>query len=58
MTLAEIATHLEGSHGLRVAMSTVRRFFERRGITFKKTAHASEQERSNVARCRRAWFEA
>ncbi len=36
MTLAEIAAHLEGSHGLRVAMSTVWRFFERRGITLKK----------------------
>jgi hypothetical protein len=29
-----------------------------RRITLKKTAHASEQERSNVARRRRAWFEA
>ena len=36
MTLAEIAAHLEGSHGLRVALSTVWRFFERRGITLKK----------------------
>jgi transposase len=36
MTLAEIAAHLEGSHGLRVAVSTVWRFFERRGITLKK----------------------
>ncbi len=58
MTLAEIAAHLEGSHGLRVALSTVWRFFERRGITLKKTAHASEQEQPNVVRRRRAWFEA
>jgi transposase len=36
MTLAEIAAHLERSHGLRVAQSTVWRFFERRGITLKK----------------------
>jgi transposase len=36
MTLAEIAAHLEGSHGLRVAVSTVWRFLERRGITLKK----------------------
>ena len=36
MTLAEIAAHLEGAHGLRVAQSTVWRFFERRDITFKK----------------------
>ena len=37
MTLAEIAAHLEGAHGLRVAQSTVWRFFERRGITLKET---------------------
>ena len=36
MTLAEIATHLEDEHGLRVSQSTVWRFFQRRGITFKK----------------------
>lgn len=35
-TLAEIAAHLQGSYGLRVALSTVWRFFERRGITLKK----------------------
>ncbi|MFQ6018870.1 MAG: IS630 family transposase [Kiloniellaceae bacterium] len=59
MTLAEIAAHLEAAHGLRVALSTVWRFFERRGVTLsKKTAHASEQERPDVARRRRAWFEA
>ena len=58
MTLAEIATHLEGEHGLRVSQSTVWRFFHRRGITFKKTAHASEQQRPDVLRRRRAWFEA
>ena len=46
MTLAEITTHLEDRHGLRVSPSTVWRFFHRRGITFKKkTAHASEQQR-------------
>ncbi len=36
MTLAEIAAHLERAHGLRVAQSTVWRFFKRRGITLKK----------------------
>ncbi len=36
ITLAEIAAHLEGAHGLRVAQSTVWRFFERRGNTLKK----------------------
>ena len=36
LTLAEIAVHLEDTHGLRVSQSTVWRFFHRRGITFKK----------------------
>jgi transposase len=36
LTLAEIAAHLEHAHGLGVALSTVWRFFERRGITLKK----------------------
>ncbi len=58
MTLAEIATHLEDEHGLRVSQSAVWRFFHRRGITFKKTAHASEQQRPDVLRRRRAWVEA
>ena len=35
MTLAEIAAYLERAHGLRVAQSTVWRFFKRRGITQK-----------------------
>ena len=58
MMLAEIAAHLESEHGLRVSQSTVWRFFHRRGITFKKTAHASEQQRPDVLQRRRAWFEA
>ena len=58
MTLAEIAVHLESAHGVRVSQSTVWRFFHRRGITFKKTAHASEQQRPDVLRRRRAWFDA
>ena len=58
MTLAEIATHLENEHGLRVSQSTVWRFFHRRGITpSKKTAHASEQQHDDVLRRRRAWVE-
>ena len=36
MTLAETAAHLERAHGLRVAQSTVWRFFKRRAITLKK----------------------
>lgn len=36
ITLAEIVDHLEDKHGLRVALSTVWRFFNRHAVTFKK----------------------
>jgi transposase len=36
MTLAEISAHLEATHELRPALSTVHRFFERHGISYKK----------------------
>lgn len=36
LTLAEIAAHLEQAHGLRVALSTVWRLFERHAVTLKK----------------------
>jgi transposase len=49
MTLAEIAEHLFKAHGERFVPSVVWRFFDRRNITFKKTSHASEQGRPDVA---------
>lgn len=36
MTLAEIAEHLEAAHGMRPALSTVHRFFQRHGVSYKK----------------------
>lgn len=36
LTLAEMAEHLEHRHDVRVALSTVWRFFDRHGVTFKK----------------------
>jgi transposase len=36
ITLAEIAGHLERTHGVRLAQSTVWRFFDRHGVTYKK----------------------
>jgi transposase len=36
ITLAEIADHLERTHGARMAPSTVWRFFSRHGVTYKK----------------------
>ena len=57
ITLGEIAEHLEEVHGLRVAQSTVWRLLDRHGMTFKKTAHASEQQRADVLQHRQAWFD-
>jgi transposase len=36
ITLAEIAAHLNETHGLKVAQSTIWRFLDRRDLTFKK----------------------
>ena len=55
MTLAEIADHLLKVHGERFVPSVIWRFFDRRNITFKKTSHASEQDRPDVAAERAAW---
>ncbi|WP_298987502.1 IS630 family transposase [uncultured Roseibium sp.] len=57
ITLAELADYLEKAHGLRVSQSTVWRLLDRHGMTFKKTAHASEQQRPDVLRRREAWFD-
>ena len=47
-TLDELRIELAGT-GLKVAISTLHRFFERHGITRKKkTGHASEQDRPDV----------
>jgi transposase len=58
ITLVELAEMLEREHGERFAPSTIWRFLDRRDISFKKTAHASEQQRPDVAARREAWFEA
>jgi len=58
ITLVELAELLEREHGASFAPSTVWRFLDRHRLTVKKTAHASEQERPDVAARRRAWFDA
>jgi len=57
ITLAEIAEQLGETHGLQVVPSTIWYFLDRRGIAFKKTAHACEQERPEVLLAREAWFD-
>ena len=58
ISLVELAEMLRTRHGASFAASTVWRFLHRHGMTFKKTAHAAEQERVDVAERRRAWFDA
>ncbi|MBI5113885.1 MAG: IS630 family transposase [Rhodovulum sp.] len=56
VTLAEIASHLERRHGERFAQSVIWRLLDRHAMTrSKKTAHASEQDRPDVAARRQAW---
>ncbi|WP_174285326.1 IS630 family transposase [Sphingomonas bacterium] len=57
ITLAELQVLL-ADHGTQVALGTIWRFFDRRGITRKKkTAHASEQDRPDILKRREDWFE-
>lgn len=58
ITLVELAALLRREHGVAFAPSTVWRFLDRHGLTVKNTAHASEQNRPDVAARRRAWSEA
>src|SRR5215213_2549500 len=57
LTLEEIRARLKHERGLDAGTTTIWRFFNARGITFKKTAHAAEQDRPDVAEAREAWFE-
>ena len=58
ITLVELSELLRRKHEASFAPSTVWRFLDRHDLTFKKTAHASEQERPDVAARRQAWFDA
>ena len=49
---------LRRQHGASFASSAVWCFLDRHALTVKKPAHASEQERPDVAARRRAWFDA
>ncbi|TLU70462.1 IS630 family transposase [Lichenicoccus roseus] len=57
ISLVELAEWLRSEHGASFGASTVWRCLDRHGMTFKKkTAHAAEQDRPDVAARRRAWF--
>jgi transposase len=51
ITLSEIAGHLLQQHGEKFALSTVWRFFDRHGVTFKKNR---ARQRAGARRRRRA----
>ena len=57
MTLVEIAEMLKAERGTSFAPSSIWRFLDCHGVTFKKSAHAAEQDRPDVAATRRAWRE-
>ena len=58
LTLAELQARLREERGASASIGTLWRFFAARGITYKKTAHAAEQDRADVAAAREAWFKA
>ena len=48
LTLTQLCTRLIETHDLRVGSSTLDDWLRANQITYKKTAHASEQERADV----------
>ena len=58
VTIMELREKIRERHNVGFGYGTVWRFLERHGITRKKkTGHAAEQERDDVAKAREAWFE-
>ncbi|WP_372088230.1 IS630 family transposase (plasmid) [Tistrella mobilis] len=58
LTLAEVADRLSEATGYHPRPSLVCRFFKRHNVTRKKkTAHAAEQNRADIAARREAWFD-
>jgi hypothetical protein len=55
LTLDAIAERLLRRHGVEAGKSMPSRFFAAEGIRFKKTVHASEPNRPDVAERREAW---
>jgi transposase len=57
LTISELWHELTGA-GIKVGRSSVGRFVERLELTYKKTLHAAEQQRPDVAAARQAWRDA
>jgi transposase len=57
LTLEEIQRRLLAEHQHKAGIGSVWRFFDRHGISFKKSLRAAEQDRPDVAAARTAWAE-
>lgn len=55
LMLIEIATRLLAEHGVKADAGMLSRFYNRRGISFKKSVHASEQLRPDIVDARAVW---
>ena len=56
ISLKETQARLAEEKGVSAGIGTLWRFFAARAITFKKTAHAAEQDRADVVAAREGWF--
>ena len=56
LTLAELERRILDGLGLTITERSIRRFFTRHRISVKKTEHASERDRPDVAAARAAWI--
>lgn len=52
LTLAETEQRILDGLGLKTTERSIRRFYERHAISFKKTLHAAEQDRPDIADAR------
>ncbi|MGB3389983.1 MAG: IS630 family transposase, partial [Pseudaminobacter sp.] len=57
ITLNEMVERLEAEHSMRISRSALSDWLRGHGWTFKKSAHALEQERPDILKRRRAWFD-
>ena len=48
MTISEMLERLGADRGVRAGRATLWTFLDRHGLTFKKSAHAAEQDRPDV----------
>jgi len=53
--LDAITKRLFAAHEVKTSMSSVDRFYARHKISFKKSLHASEQQRPDVAEAHENW---